>query len=180
MRRPVIAATVVLLAGIAAAHALELSGEIDQRNVDLDEPALTAIVRQLSPGQNNSGASSTVTLNRLRFDFQSTSDGTLVIRNGTVCHDAFAATMDGNVALPGGDLRFNGVLWPAINNAAFLTNTVPLLAPFANNAANASAVPIGLSYQLTGSRTAPILQINPFADEYPGALRRVAESCGGH
>jgi hypothetical protein len=176
--RPFIAAILALLTGVVAAYALEQRGEIDQRNVAFDEPALTSLLKYLLPPSDKSSASQTVTLNRLRFDYQSSADK-IVIRNGTVCHDAFAATMDGYVELPDGDLHFYGVLWLAMGGVAPLRNSIPFFGSFAHNAANANAVPVAVSYQVTGSGAAPLLRINPFADEYPGALRRVTEFCGG-
>jgi hypothetical protein len=180
--RPDIGATVIaLLAGIVAAHADEPAlsrGQLDLRDIDLREPALTLILRdvQRPAPPASSGSDATVTLYHLQLDFERSSDK-LVVRNGIGCHDAFAATFDGYFGLPAGDLHFNGVIWPTMNAAALSSyrtpaarREVPVREP--------DFVPVGVSYQLFGPRTAPAWRLNPFADAYPGALRRVAEQCG--
>ena len=169
-------------------------GQIDLRDVRLDAvAALASMLRGawLAPPQHDA-ANAAVTLYRLRLNFQRSSEA-LVIRDGVACNEIFVATFEGQTSLADGELHFKGVIWPAM----FPTERMGLLTPIVGAAvktapSTAPADPhlgvfplhdpnlvlAGLSYALTGSRTKPQLQINPFADVYPGYLRRIAEVCG--
>jgi hypothetical protein len=156
--------------------ASEQAGQVDLRDIDLNQPILTSFLQRPLPSpREGSGAAQTITLNRLRFEFRRSSDK-LVIRNGSVCHDAFAATIDGYAGLPAGDLHFSGVLWPLFEGSALLADPTPAAQVNVKNRER-DIFPVGMRYEVTGSHTAPMLRLNPFADEYPGALRRVAEAC---
>jgi hypothetical protein len=169
-------------------------GQIDLRDINLDEAgALASVLRRtsLAPPQHGTPDASS-TLYRLRLNFQRSSDAFL-IRDGVACHEDFAATFEGQAGLPGGELHFRGVLWPAMIPAGAMGLLTPVVGAMGKrlptNAPPAphrgvfplhdpNFVPIGISYALSGSRSKPVLRINPFADEYPGALRRVAATCG--
>jgi hypothetical protein len=168
-------------------------GQIDLRDVNLDEAAaLASLLRRVSLATPQHGAADTsFTLYRLRLNFQRSSDA-FVIRDGVACHADFAATFDGQAGLAAGELHFRGVIWPATIPAAMtglltpvvgaMGKTVPANAPPAPHRGvfplhDPNFVPIGISYALSGSRAKPVLRINPFADEYPGALRLVAATC---
>jgi hypothetical protein len=182
MAATVMAATIIaLLTGIVAAHADEPAlsrGHLDLRDIDLHEPALILILRDVQRPAPRAGSAGydTVTLYHLHLDFERSSDK-FVVHNGIGCHDAFAATFDGYFGLPAGDLHFNGVIWPTMNAAALLAYRTPAERREVR-AREPIFVPVGVSYQLFGPRTAPGWRLNPFADEYPGALRRVTEQCG--
>jgi hypothetical protein len=170
-------------------------GQIDLRDVNLDEAAaLASMLRRTSLATpQHGGVDTSFTLYRLRLNFQRSSDA-FVIRDGVACHEDFAATFDGQADLPAGELHFRGVIWPAMIPAGAMglltpvvgamSKRVPINAPPAPHRGvfplhDPNFVPIGISYALSGSRSNPLLRINPFADEYPGALRRVAATCGG-
>jgi hypothetical protein len=150
-------------------------GHVDLHDIGFNHPALASFLLILLPSPHD-GSSETnpVTLNRLHLDFQHSSDK-LVIRNGSVCHDAFVATIDGYASLPAGDLHFRGVLWPLFENTALSADLPAPLIAIKNRARN--VFPLGMSYRMDGSYAEPILRFNPFPDEYPGDLRRVTESC---
>jgi hypothetical protein len=203
--RPVIAATLLVLStGIGAAQAgadrgdatfaeilplqrdaAEQRGQVDLRDIGLDEPILASTMqRLLAPPKDASTGRQSVALRRLHLDFERSADR-LVIRNGSACHDAFALTVDGYMDIPAGDLHFAGVIWFPFDRPPLLRDAAPTLpigiGQAARNGQNAGApgfVPMGLSYRMDGASAAPTLRLNPFADAYPGALRRVAEACG--
>jgi hypothetical protein len=171
--------TIGLLAAIAAcppppafAQAGQ-RGHLDLHGIDLNEPALIALVRPLLPPRDSSGADRTVTLDRLHLDFERSADK-LVVANGAACHHLFAATIDGYADLASGDLHFGGVLWPAYP-AAMLDHLMPILGILPSQPSHSGLV--GLSYKVAGTREAPRLLINPFADVYPGPLRYITKTC---
>ena len=169
-------------------------GQIDLRDTRFDEAGtMAAMLRRASLAPQRDITDTSVTLNRLRLDFQHTPDA-LILRDGVACHKDFAATFDGRADLPAGELHFKGVIWPVLQaGITGLLALTPVVGAFAEAAPAANTRPsrqraglpphdpnfarIGLAYALTGSHTDPRLQINPFADEYPGALHRVAEIC---
>jgi hypothetical protein len=170
-------------------------GQIDLRDVNLDEAAaLASMLRQTSLATPQHGAADiSSTLYRLRLNFQRSS-AAFVIRDGVACHEDFAATFDGQADLPAGELHFTGVIWPAKIPAGAMGLLTPVVGAIAKGVStnappaphrgvfplhDPNFVPIGISYALSGLRSNPVLRINPFADEYPGALRRVAATCGG-
>jgi hypothetical protein len=184
-----------IAAGIVAARAADERGQLDLRDIDLSEPTLTALLQHLLlPPQRISDAHQTVKFYRLRLDFQRSPEQ-LVIRSGVACNEDFAATIDGYATLPAGDLHFKGVLWPAMEPTGIAGAPIPIVSNLAKRTTpnaplaphrgvfpvhDPNFVPFGLSYALAGRSAAPILRINPFADEYPGDLRRIAETCGGN
>jgi hypothetical protein len=160
-------------------------GQVDLRDIDLNNPALTSLLRLLSPPRDGADADQTVTFRRLFLDYQRSPDK-LVIRDGTACHNAFAATISGYASLPAGELHFRGLIWPTYSMALF--GYPPPAAPQkAHDAVTSDPVPfspflssnvlMALSYQMVGTADAPRLQINPFADVYPGMLRRIVAIC---
>jgi hypothetical protein len=168
------------------AEQTEQHGQVDLRDIDLNDPGLISLLRLLSPPRDGADAEQTVTFRRLVLDYQHSPDK-LVIREGTACQDTFAATISGYASLPAGELHFRGLIWPAYSMALFgypataapqktdavtktrsLVPLLPLMPP---------AGLMALSYQVVGTTDAPRLQINPFADVYPGMLRRVVTLC---
>jgi hypothetical protein len=166
----------------AQAEQTEQRGHVDLRDIDLNDPTLISLLRLLSPPRDGAGAEQTVTFRRLVVDYQRSPEK-LIIRDGAACHDAFAATISGYASLPAGELHFHGVIWPAYAMAqppaapqqpdaiASVRGLVPLLPSFSPN------LFVGLTYEVVGTSEAPKLRINPFADVYPGAVRRVVQTC---
>jgi hypothetical protein len=168
------------------AEPTEQHGQVDLRDIDFNDPLMISLVRVLSPPRDGADADPTVTFRRLFLDYQRSPDK-LVIRDGTACQDAFAATINGYASLPAGELRFRGLIWPAYSMAPFgypapaapqktdavtkARGLVPLLPLLPPNGLMA------LSYQVVGTADAPRLRINPFAVVYPGMLRRIVTIC---
>ena len=167
------------------AEPTEQRGQVDLRDIDFNDSLMTSLLRLLSPPRDGADADQTVTFRRLFLDYRRSPDK-LVIRDGTACHDAFAATLSGYASLPAGELHFRGLIWPTYSMALFgypppaapqkahdaVTSDPAPFSPFLS-----SNVLMALSYQMVGTADAPRLQINPFADVYPGMLRRIVAIC---
>ena len=177
----ILAALVATWQPLRAVAQSEQSGQLDLRDIDLDEPVLTTLLQPLLPPD---GAHETVTFDRLYLDYRRSPEK-LVIRGGAACHNLFAATIDGYADLPGGDLHFGGVIWPAYSTTPFgdAIPAGPRRLGFRGGvhgfflSEQSDFTRVGLSYKVVGTRETPKLQINPFADVFPGALRYVAEVC---
>ena len=120
-------------------------------------------------------ASGGVPFSRMRVEF-TRSPGRFVIREGVVWGPSVGATIDGTLDYFRDEVRLRGTFVPAygLNN---MFSRLPILGMFLGGGANEGL--LGVTYQVVGSPTAPVLQVNPMSAVAPGFLRKLFEFRGG-
>lgn len=108
---------------------------------------------------------------RLRAEF-TRAPGRIVIRDGVVMGPSIGATVEGNMDYGRDEVRMRGTFVPAyaLNN---MFAQVPILGFFLGGGQNEGL--LGVTYQVVGSPTAPVLQVNPMSAVAPGFLRKLFE-----
>lgn len=116
-----------------------------------------------------------VFFSRLRAEF-TRSPGKFAIRDGVVWGPNIGATVEGHLDYGRDEARLRGTFVPAyaLNN---LFSRVPVLGFFLGGGDNEGL--LGVTYQVVGTPTNPILQVNPMSAVAPGFLRKLFEFRGG-
>jgi hypothetical protein len=117
-----------------------------------------------------------VFFSRLRAEF-TRSPGKFAIREGVVWGPNIGATVEGHLDYGRDEARLRGTFVPAyaLNN---LFSRVPVLGFFLGGGDNEGL--LGVTYQVVGTPTNPILQVNPMSAVAPGFLRKLFEFRGGN
>jgi hypothetical protein len=115
-----------------------------------------------------------VDFSRLRVDF-TRSLGRFTIRDGLVKGPAIGATVDGYIDYPRSDVRMRGTFVPlyGLNN---MFGQIPIVGLFLGGSNEGL---IGVTYEVVGPPSAPILRVNPISAIAPGLLRKFFEFPGG-
>ncbi|MBV8792541.1 MAG: hypothetical protein JO237_10890, partial [Pseudolabrys sp.] len=141
------------------------SGQIVIRNFTVrGEPAL----ERVAAGTNANIKTTTVDFSELRADL-TRQPGRLMIREGVVRGPTIGATIDGYVDYTRDEIRMRGTFVPmyALNN---VFGQIPIVGLFLGGGSNEGLV--GISYEATGSPSAPRIAVNPISAIAPGLLRK--------
>jgi len=127
------------------------------------EEALNRVVAG-APGGQRSG----VEFSRLRVEFTRTL-GRIAMREGVVSGPLIGATVDGYIDYLKDDVQLRGTFVPlyGLNN---MFGQIPLFGIFLGGGSKEGLV--GVTYEVIGPPSAPILRVNPFAAAAPGLLRK--------
>jgi hypothetical protein len=127
------------------------------------EDALNRVVAG-APGGQRAG----VEFSRLRVEFTRTL-GRISMRDGVVSGPVIGATVDGYIDYLKDDVQMRGTFVPlyGLNN---MFSQIPLFGIFLGGGSKEGLV--GVTYEVLGPPSAPILRVNPFAAAAPGLLRK--------
>ena len=107
----------------------------------------------------------------LRAEFTRQS-GQLSIRNGVVKGPSIGATIEGSIDYVGNQVRMNGTFIPmyGLNN---MFGQIPFFGIFLG--AGSTEGLIGVTYEVVGTPSAPVLRVNPISALAPGLTRKIFE-----
>jgi hypothetical protein len=128
-----------------------------------------------APAPQNAGAPAPgVEFSRLRVDF-TRSLGRFTIRDGLVTGPAIGATVDGYIDYTRSEVRMRGTFVPlyGLNN---MFGQIPIVGLFLGGSNEGL---IGVTYEVVGPPSAPVLRVNPISAVAPGLLRKFFEFPGG-
>ncbi|MCA3567923.1 DUF3971 domain-containing protein, partial [Bradyrhizobium sp.] len=105
----------------------------------------------------------------LRAEFTRQS-GQLSIRNGVVKGPSIGATIEGSIDYVGNQVRMNGTFIPmyGLNN---MFGQIPFFGIFLGAGSNEGL--IGVTYEVVGTPSAPVLRVNPISALAPGLTRKI-------
>ncbi|MFB9265565.1 DUF3971 domain-containing protein [Bradyrhizobium erythrophlei] len=107
----------------------------------------------------------------LRAEFTRQS-GQLTIRDGVVKGPTIGATIEGSIDYIGNQVRMSGTFVPmyGLNN---MFGQVPVLGLFLGGGSNEGL--IGVTYEVVGTPSQPVLRVNPISAMAPGVFRKIFE-----
>lgn len=134
------------------------------------EAALDRVASNNAPGGPRSG----VDFSRARVEFTRT-PGKLTMRDGVLRGPVIGATLDGQIDYAGNDVRMRGTFVPlyGLNN---MFGQIPIVGIFLGGGSNEGLV--GVTFEVVGPPTAPVLRVNPISAVAPGLLRKFFEFPG--
>jgi hypothetical protein len=134
----------------------------------LDRVASTAAQQPGAPAPG-------VEFSRLRVDF-TRSLGRFTIRDGLVKGPVVGATVDGYIDYHREDVRMRGTFVPlyGLNN---MFGQIPIVGMFLGGSNEGL---LGVTYEVVGPPSAPVLRVNPISAVAPGLLRKFFEFPGGN
>ena len=134
-----------------------------------------ALDRVAAMPQHNGAPSPGVEFSRLRVDF-TRSLGRFTVRDGLVKGPAIGATVDGYIDYMRNDVRMRGTFVPlyGLNN---MFGQIPIVGLFLGGSNEGL---IGLTYEVVGPPSAPVLRVNPISAVAPGLLRKFFEFPSGN
>jgi hypothetical protein len=111
----------------------------------------------------------------MRVDFTRT-PGHLSVRDGVVRGPLIGATIDGTIDYRRDAVRMRGTLVPlfGINN---MFGRLPIVGLFLGGGSNEGLV--GITYEVVGPVSAPVLRVNPISAVAPGFIRKFFEYPSG-
>ena len=111
-----------------------------------------------------------IEFSRMRVDFTRTS-GKLTIRDGLVRGPAVGATIEGALDYQHDAVRLRGTFVPlyGLNN---MFGQLPIIGIFLGGSNEGL---LGITYEVIGTPTAPVLRVNPLSAVAPGLLRKLFE-----
>jgi hypothetical protein len=117
------------------------------------------------------GAQGGVAFSALRAVF-ARQNGQLSIRDGVVKGPMVGGTIEGSIDYPANQVRMSGTFVPAyaLNN---LFGQLPIVGLFLGGGSDEGL--IGVTYEVVGSTSAPVLRVNPISPMAPGVLRKIFE-----
>ena len=117
------------------------------------------------------GSQAGIQFSRLRAEF-TRQNGQLTIREGVVKGPTIGATIEGSIDYPGNQVRMSGTFVPmyGLNN---MFGQIPILGLFLGGGNNEGL--IGVTYEIVGPPSAPVLRVNPISAMAPGVLRKIFE-----
>jgi hypothetical protein len=128
-----------------------------------------------TPAPQHAGAPAAgVDFSRLRVEF-TRSLGRFTIRDGLVKGPAIGATVDGYIDYTRSEVRMRGTFVPlyGLNN---MFGQIPIVGLFLGGSNEGL---IGVTYEVVGPPSAPVLRVNPISAVAPGLLRKFFEFPGG-
>jgi hypothetical protein len=133
------------------------------------EPALQRVVAG-APGQPRGS----VEFSEMRADFTRIS-GKMSVRDGIVRGPAVGVTVEGQIDYVKNDVHLRGTFVPfyGLNN---MFGQIPIVGLFLGGGSNEGL--LGITYEATGSPSAPRITINPVSAIAPGLLRKFIPSPG--
>ncbi len=154
--------------GVLNIRDFTVRGEAALDRVASSAPATADSGPRVAPGAG-------VQFSRARVDFTRTS-GKLALREGLVWGPAVGATIEGQVDYGRDDVRLRGTFVPAyaLNN---MIARIPIVGIFLGGSQNEGL--LGITYEVAGTPSAPVLRVNPMSAVAPGFLRKIFEFRGG-
>jgi hypothetical protein len=112
-----------------------------------------------------------VDFSRMRVDFTRT-HGRFTIREGLVKGPVIGATTNGYIDYLNNEVHMSGTIVPfyGLNN---MFGQIPIFGTILGGGSNEGLV--GLTYEVTGPTSAPVLRVNPISVVAPGLFRKVCE-----
>lgn len=140
------------------------------------ESALDRVASTQTVGDGSERAyagSGGVQFSRMRVEFTK-SPGKFSIHDGVVWGSSVGATVEGTLDYFRDEVRLRGTFVPAygLNN---MFNRLPIVGLFLGGSNEGI---LGITYQVVGPTTAPMLQVNPMSAVAPGFLRKLFEFRG--
>ena len=119
----------------------------------------------------SAGLQNGVAFSALRAEFTRQS-GQLKIRDGVVKGPTIGATIEGSIDYAGNAVRMSGTFVPmyGLNN---MFGQIPVLGLFLGGGSNEGL--IGVTYEVVGTPSAPVLRVNPISAMFPGVTRKIME-----
>jgi Protein of unknown function len=119
----------------------------------------------------SSGTQSGVSFSALRAEF-TRQNGQLTIRDGVVKGPMIGATIEGSIDTVANQVRMSGTFIPmyGLNN---MFGQIPLVGLFLGNG-NKEGL-IGVTYEVVGTPSQPVLRVNPISAIFPGVTRKIME-----
>jgi hypothetical protein len=117
------------------------------------------------------GVPNGVAFSALRAGFTRQS-GQLTIRDGVVKGPTIGATIEGSIDYTGNSVRMSGTFVPmyGLNN---MFGQLPVIGLFLGGGSNEGL--IGVTYEVVGTPSQPLLRVNPISAMAPGVLRKIFE-----
>lgn len=117
------------------------------------------------------GSSGGVGFSHLRAEFTRQS-GQLSIREGMLRGLTIGGTIEGNINYPANQVRMSGTFVPmyGLNN---MFGQIPVVGLLLGGGSNEGL--IGITYEVVGSPSTPVLRVNPVSAMAPGVLRKIFE-----
>jgi uncharacterized protein DUF3971 len=133
-----------------------------------------ALERVAAAPQQPGGASPGVEFSRLRVEFTRTL-GRFTIRDGLLKGPAIGGTVDGYIDYHRDEVRMRGTFVPlyGLNN---MFGQLPIVGPFLGGSNEGL---LGVTYEVVGPPSTPVLRVNPISAVAPGLLRKFFEFPGG-
>jgi Protein of unknown function len=121
------------------------------------------------------GGPSGVQFSRLRVEF-TRSLGRFTIRDGLLKGPAIGGTVDGYIDYHRDEVRMRGTFVPlyGLNN---MFGQIPIVGPFLGGSNEGL---LGVTYEVVGPPSTPVLRVNPISAVAPGLLRKFFEFPGGN
>jgi hypothetical protein len=134
-----------------------------------------ALERVAAAPQQPGGPSPGVEFSRLRVDFTRTL-GRFTVRDGLVKGPAIGATVDGYIDYHRDDVRMRGTFVPlyGLNN---MFGQIPIVGLFLGGSNEGL---LGVTYEVVGPPSSPVLRVNPISAVAPGLLRKFFEFPSGN
>lgn len=117
------------------------------------------------------GSSTGVGFSHLRAEFTRQS-GQLSIRDGMLRGPTIGGTIEGNINYPANQVRMSGTFVPmyGLNN---MFGQIPVFGLLLGGGSNEGL--IGITYEVVGSPSTPVLRVNPMSAMAPGVFRKIFE-----
>lgn len=117
------------------------------------------------------GTSAGVGFSHLRAEFTRQS-GQLSIREGMLRGPTIGGTIEGNINYPANQVRMSGTFVPmyGLNN---MFGQIPVFGLLLGGGSNEGL--IGITYEVVGSPSTPVLRVNPVSAMAPGVFRKIFE-----
>jgi hypothetical protein len=140
-------------------------GLINVRDFTVKGEASLDRVASGGPGGVRNG----VAFSRLRAEF-TRQNGQLTIRDGVVKGPTVGATIGGNIDYNANQVRMSGTFVPmyGLNN---MFGQIPIVGLFLGGGSDEGL--IGVTYEIVGSPSTPVLNVNPMSALAPGVLRKI-------
>jgi len=112
-----------------------------------------------------------VFFSRLRAEFTRV-NGQLTVREGVVKGPTIGGTIEGSIDYPANQVRMSGTFVPlyGLNN---MFGQIPVLGLFLGGGSNEGL--FGVTYEVVGTPSAPVVRINPISAIFPGVTRKIME-----
>lgn len=145
----------------------EKEGLLNVRDFTVKGEAALEQVASTAPNGTSSGLS----FSRLRAEF-SRQNGQLTVRDGVVKGPTVGATIEGSIDYTGNQVRMSGTFVPmyGLNN---MFGQIPIVGLFLGGGSNEGL--IGVTYEVVGTPSKPVLRVNPISAMAPGVLRKIFE-----
>jgi hypothetical protein len=129
-----------------------------------------AALDRIAAGGSNSLPNG-IAFSRLRAEF-TRQNGQLTVHEGVVKGPTIGGTIEGSIDYLSNQVRMSGTFVPlyGLNN---MFGQIPVLGLFLGGGSNEGL--FGVTYEVVGTPSAPVLRINPISAMFPGVMRKIME-----